>query len=351
MNIFTGNRKNPSKLTKNLVEKFFSNLRKSSPFKKIPNIILKNIYSLIDDKSTFLNPENLDKNNVKNHFLSLYLILTKFLVKFMGRLEGKFIIHPYENYKICWDFIHFLLMICLFFYLPLDIIFELQSSKTMRIMLSCLMIFDNLLGFSTAYFYHGKLITERKQIFKLYIYQFLFDLITQICLTYDLILLNDEETELNRKFVRLICLVQYRKFKKIYQTLIDRFKIDIKIGCLLDFINLIATSFCVMHWVACGWVFIGEIPKESESWIHNVHNIVIYSKIDKYIYAFYWSAVTMMTVGYGDITPYNIYETIYATLIVVLGCGLFAYYIKYIDFINIYRNIIFLAQLVFYYKK
>ena len=59
----------------------------------------------------------------------------------------------------------------------------------------------------------------------------------------------------------------------------------------------------------------------------------------------------MMTVGYGDITPYNIYETIYATLIVVLGCGLFAYYIKYIDFINIYRNIIFLAQLVFYYKK
>ena len=36
----------------------------------------------------------------------------------------------------------------------------------------------------------------------------------------------------------------------------------------------------------------------------------------------------MMTVRYGDFTPQNRYETIFAIVVVVVGCGLFAYYIR-----------------------
>jgi len=100
-----------------------------------------------------------------------------------------------------------------------------------------------------------------------------------------------------------------------------------KFGFFLDFINLIATSIGLMHWVACGWYFIGANLGQARTWfdLQKIHEM---SKISKYAYAFYWSAVSMMTVGYGDIIPQNIYETAYATIIVVIGCGLFAYYIK-----------------------
>ena len=40
-----------------------------------------------------------------------------------------------------------------------------------------------------------------------------------------------------------------------------------------------------------------------------------------------------MTVGYGDITPKNFYEVIIATAIVIVGCGINAYYINKIGLI------------------
>ena len=40
-----------------------------------------------------------------------------------------------------------------------------------------------------------------------------------------------------------------------------------------------------------------------------------------------------MTVGYGDVTPQNFYEYMVATLTVIVGCGINAYYINKIGLI------------------
>lgn len=42
----------------------------------------------------------------------------------------------------------------------------------------------------------------------------------------------------------------------------------------------------------------------------------------------YFSIVTMLTVGYGDITPVNLIEKSYVMIIMIFNCGLFAYYIN-----------------------
>ena len=48
----------------------------------------------------------------------------------------------------------------------------------------------------------------------------------------------------------------------------------------------------------------------------------------KYIYAIYFTAVTSMTVGYGDVVPVTNPEKIFVTIITFVVTGVFAYVIS-----------------------
>mgnify|MGYP000906179769 CR=1 FL=1 len=50
----------------------------------------------------------------------------------------------------------------------------------------------------------------------------------------------------------------------------------------------------------------------------------------KYIYSLYWAVSTIVTVGYGDITPQNEYEVAVTILIELTGSALFGYLINVI---------------------
>lgn len=50
----------------------------------------------------------------------------------------------------------------------------------------------------------------------------------------------------------------------------------------------------------------------------------------KYIYSLYWAVSTIVTVGYGDITPQNEYEVLVTIFIELLGSALFGYLINVI---------------------
>jgi len=312
-----------------LLHKFLTQLQILTPYRKVPNDFTKKAYTLIDDKA-YWKPKH-EKMKIRNiignvlGLLSIFLRIKKAMKKFFKSRD--FIIHPYKSFRIFWDLIEMFLMIFFFFYLPLDLSFAFENSLNIRIVLSAVMLFDNWLGFSTAYFHHGKLITDRKKIFRAYIHSFIFDVFTQTSLIYDLFLKENSDNFWNR-YIKLIFFVQYRKFMHIYQTVIDRFKIDMKFGYALDFIKLIATSICFMHWVACAWYSIAAFNTYStQTWL-SLQDLNDRSELDKYIYSIYWSAVTMMTVGYGDIIPQNSIETAFVTVVVIIGCGLFAYYIK-----------------------
>ncbi len=49
------------------------------------------------------------------------------------------------------------------------------------------------------------------------------------------------------------------------------------------------------------------------------------SNYTKYIYSIYFAAITIGTVGYGDITPNNNLEQLFIACMAILSSGIFAY--------------------------
>ena len=50
----------------------------------------------------------------------------------------------------------------------------------------------------------------------------------------------------------------------------------------------------------------------------------------KYIYSLYFSSSTLLTVGYGDVTPTNVYEILMILVTQIIGIATFAYAVNQI---------------------
>lgn len=142
--------------------------------------------------------------------------------------------------------------------------------------------------------------------------------------------------------LKLLRTLKWFKIKKVLTKFQDTIESRVLIG-VLGLVSLLFYVIFLAHWLACLWHLTGlkSLNSEPESWL-SVHGYQGESVTQRYVISLYWAITTMLTVGYGDITPVNIIERVVNILGMLLGCAVFAYSMNSIGVmfraINLERN-------------
>jgi len=130
----------------------------------------------------------------------------------------------------------------------------------------------------------------------------------------------------NPIFVLLVMLKIF-KIPAYRREINEYFYIQQRANTLYTLVNLILSVLIVAHYIACGFNYIAFVEENSynvSSWVIQL-NLDASSWVSRYINAIYFSFITMVTVGFGDIKPMTDPEKIYVTLVALSSSLIFAY--------------------------
>jgi len=272
--------------------------------------------------------------------------LLDYYEKFVEKMEKIFhVLDPSKSLIICWETLILLCIFMHFIVIPLETSFSinfmdlspgLSYVNTFTIMT---LVADIAKKFNTAYYLKGVLVTKRKSIAWHYLKkEFWLDILSVGSLFFkeviceELELFNPDEWWV--KILYLLFFMKYREFEYIIKKFEDLIFFDKSLNNKLALFKLILKILLISHIFACLWHIIGwESSKiASTSWLIE-KGLLLRPWYIRYVYSFYYICVTMNTVGYGDITPMNIYEVLFSIVLIYVACAIFAYFLNSIGII------------------
>lgn len=232
---------------------------------------------------------------------------------------------PRNPLSVFWNFLILLSVAWYGFSVPIEFALKLEMpiwAQLLDITLSILFLIDMLTIFRTPFLKNNEIISDPVLIRKHYIkHRFALDLIAVI--PWDIVILMVLPPQYLS--ANLIALTRLLRMLRLFRVPIIVANLRKHTGnAFVDAIYLETSQKVKMSllffWVliglnaiACGWILLHESPAKDP--------------VSIYIQAFYWLIVTVATVGYGDITPQTDISRLYATLVMMVGIGMYGYII------------------------
>ncbi|EAR94866.2 zinc knuckle protein (macronuclear) [Tetrahymena thermophila SB210] len=255
--------------------KFYRKM-KQNVLKKSLKYLSEKFFYLINDKASQVNSKKKQKNKYLRKFENLLKIFQKFSIDTF---------RPENTFTIVVKLLQLAVIICQCWWLPIQMLFEDQIYE---LEVSTICVFSAALRS-----YNCNIPTMLSRITFIY---FIFTYCFQN---------SNYQIKQQQPFF-------YLTFKTF-----PSFRLAKMLGILL----------LSAHFFACGFIWIGSNTDQNNNWIAK-QSLQGQSWGNIYINSLYFSIVTMITVGYGDITPVNLIEKTFVMIIMVFNCGLFGYYIN-----------------------
>ncbi|EAR98949.2 cation channel family protein (macronuclear) [Tetrahymena thermophila SB210] len=318
-----------------IFSRFIRNIKNLSQLYKFR--IMKTEQKLRFNDKSFYQQKKQEMGNENFSKKILFRIFSKIFQKLAKQIP---VFDPLHFAVLSLDFIVLITLTAQLFTLPLADSFEVNYLKqgwckvVFYYIPAIALIASIFTKLNTGFFKENIAVNDRKKIFLNYYYSggLVIDFITVLSFLvtqdiYDYVFLLLKIYQIQNSIVKVDT-----KF-----SLSQRFPLSFQIFKLIFLVMFLAhLNGCIFYQVA---------KNVDESWITK-NNLMTADWYAKYINSVYFSFITMVTVGYGDITPVSLQEKVFVIFMVVYSCGFFGYIVSSIGNIFTQR-----AQIQANYKR
>ncbi|KAL4467648.1 hypothetical protein ABPG73_022074 [Tetrahymena malaccensis] len=258
-------------------------------------------------------------------FINLYQRFSFYIRKFEVELfQFLPIFNQLQKFYVFWELIIFICAVINMIYIPLQITFEFERGPFFSIYFEyvCVFVFciDIFIRSNTQYNEIGNKIEVHKQILQNYIKKRLvIDIISIISLN---------RTYFKSNFCSLLFFLRIFYSTRIVDIFKEQFLLRVHISGIISLILLFSQALYFCHIFSCSFLYLGLYQKGyGEGWLVTFQ-LDQSSHFEQYLHSYYFSVVTMTTIGYGDYTAKTSIEYSFMIVFMIVSCGIFGYTIN-----------------------